>query len=146
MPGRYRVRLTVGTWTTTQSFTVIEDPRITASGVTAEDLREQFDHNIKVRDLVSDVNRTVSRVRAGLTALAGKPDSAATLASLKDLAASLITPTIRYSKPELQTHITYLYSETNATDQKIGPRRHRALQRAPQGTDQRIAQLDKILK
>src|ERR1035438_3618578 len=92
--------------------------RSTASGVTNEDLREQFDHNMKVRDLVSDVNRTVTRVRAGLTALAGKPDSAATLASLKDLAASLITPTIRYRKPELQTHITYLYSETNATDQK----------------------------
>jgi hypothetical protein len=125
---------------------VIEDPRITASGVTTENLREQFDHNMKVRDLVSDVNRTVSRVRAGLTELAGKADSAATLASLKDLAASLITPTIRYSKPELQTHITYLYSETNSTDQKVGRdaiERYNALRKE---LDQRIAQLDKILK
>ena len=146
VPGRYGVRLAVGTWTATQSFTLIEDPRITTSGVTLDDLREQFDHNIKVRDLVSDVNRTVSRVRAGLTALAGKPDSAATLASLKDLAASLITPTIRYSKPELQTHITYLYSETNSTDQKVGRdaiERYNALRKE---LDQRIAQLDKLLK
>ncbi len=146
VPGRYSVRLTVGTWTATQPFTLIEDPRITGSGVTLEDLREQFDHNIKVRDLVSDVNRTVSRVRAGLTELAGKPDSAATLASLKDLAASLITPTIRYSKPELQTHITYLYSETNSTDQKVGRdaiERYNALRKE---LDQRIAQLDKLLK
>ena len=146
VPGRYFVRLTVGTWNGTQPFTVIEDPRITGTGVTLEDLREQFDHNIKVRDLVSDVNRTVSRVRAGLTALAGKPDSAATLASLKDLAASLITPTIRYSKPELQTHITYLYSETNATDQKVGRdaiERYNALRKE---LDQRIAELDKLLK
>jgi hypothetical protein len=146
VPGRYFARLTVGTWSGTQPFTVIEDPRITGAGVTLEDLREQFDHNIKVRDLVSDVNRTVSRVRAGLTALAGQPDSAATLASLKDLAASLITPAIRYSKPELQTHITYLYSETNATDQKVGRdaiERYNALRKE---LDQRIAQLDKLLK
>jgi hypothetical protein len=146
VPGRYAVRLTVDAWTGTQSFTVVEDPRVLASGVTIENLREQFEHNMKVRDLVSDVNQTVSRVRTGLTALAGKPESAATLASLKDLAASLITPTIRYSKPELQTHIAYLYSETNSTDQKIGRdaiERYNALRKE---LDQRIAQLDKILK
>src|SRR5260370_29132412 len=119
---------------------------VAGTGGTLENFREQFAHNIKVRALVSDVNRTVSRVRAGLTALAGKLDSAATLASLKDLAASLITPTIRYSKPELQTHITYLYSETNAADQKIGRdaiERYNALRKE---LDQRIAQLDKILQ
>jgi hypothetical protein len=146
VPGSYSVRLTVGAWTATQPFTVIEDPRITTSGVTLEDLREQFDHNMKVRDLVSDVNRTVSRVRAGLAELAANPDSAATLASLKDLAASLITPTVRYSKPELQTHITYLYSETNSTAQKVGRdavERYNALR---QELDQRIAELNKILK
>ncbi len=146
VPGSYSVRLTVGAWSDTQPFAVTEDPRVTASGVTAGDLREQFDHNMKVRDLVSDVNQTVSRVRAGLNALAGKPESAATLASLKDLAASLITPTIRYSKPELQTHITYLYSETNSTDQKIGRdaiERYNALRKE---LDQRIAELNRILK
>ncbi|MCX6631561.1 MAG: hypothetical protein NTW28_28445 [Candidatus Solibacter sp.] len=146
VPGRYAVRLTVGAWNATQPFTLTEDPRITGAGVTTENLREQFDHNMKVRDLVSDVNRTVSRIRAGLAAMAGKPDSAATLASLKDLAASLITPTVRYSKPELQTHITYLYSETNSTDQKIGRdavERYNALRKE---LDQRIAQLNNILK
>ncbi len=146
VPGRYAVRLHVGAWTGMQPFTLIEDPRVTASGVTNEDLREQFDHNMKVRELVSDVNQTVSRVRAGLARLAGRPDSAATLASLKDLAASLITPTVRYSKPELQTHITYLYSETNSTDQKVGRdaiERYNALRKE---LDQRIAQLDSILK
>ncbi len=147
VPGKYAARLTVGAWTATESFTVIEDPRITASGVTAADLKEQFDHNIKVRELVSDVNKTVSRVRAGLTALqaTNAPANAATLANLKDLAASLITPAIRYSKPELQTHITYLYSETNATDQKIGRdaiERYNALRKE---LDQRIAELNKIL-
>jgi hypothetical protein len=105
VPGKYAVRLTVGSWTSTQPLTIIEDPRVTKDGVTTADLREQFEHNMRVRDLVSDANKTVARVRA---------------AKRTDVAAHLITPSIRYSKPELQTHITYLYSLTTATDQKIG--------------------------
>lgn len=34
------------------------------------------------------------------------------------IASRIITPAIRYSKPELQTHITYLYTMTNGPDQK----------------------------
>jgi hypothetical protein len=79
---------------------VVEDPRIVKDGVTTADLQEQFDHNMRVRDLVSEVNKLV----------AARPD----------LAAKLVTPRIRYSKPGLQTQITYLYSVTTATDQKIG--------------------------
>ena len=115
------MRLTVGSWTSTQPLTVIEDPRVTKDGVTTADLREQFEHNMRVRDLVSDVNRTVARVRAAQASLRDAAGgSGDTLAKLNELASHLITPSIRYSKPELQTHITYLYSVTNATDQKIG--------------------------
>ena len=32
---------------------------------------------------------------------------------LMELSSHIITPAIRYSKPELQTHATYLYSLTN---------------------------------
>ncbi|MEO8025852.1 MAG: hypothetical protein ABI823_05245, partial [Bryobacteraceae bacterium] len=65
--------------------------------------------------------------------------------AVKDLAAQLITPSIRYSKPELQTHITYLYSMTNSTDQKIGRDaidRYAALRKE---LDSRIAELNKLL-
>ncbi|QHN05351.1 hypothetical protein FTO74_05490 [Granulicella sp. WH15] len=117
VPGKYMVKLTAGTYTATQLFTVIEDPRITADGVTTADLQEQFDHNMKVRELVSEVNKAVARVRVARTKLANDPDK---LAKLNEVASHLITPAIRYSKPELQTHITYLYGMTNATDQKIG--------------------------
>ncbi len=103
VPGKYAARLTVGSWTSTQPFTVIEDPRVTKAGVTIADLREQFEHNMRVRDLVSDVNRLAARVRAGQANVPG-----------------LLTPPIRYSQPGLQTQITYLYSLTTATDQKIG--------------------------
>jgi hypothetical protein len=55
------------------------------------------------------VNKLVARVRAAR----GNPKVA-------DLTDALITSPIRYSQPKLQTHITYLYSMTTATDQKIG--------------------------
>jgi hypothetical protein len=130
VPGKYSVRLTVGSWTSTQPLTVIEDPRVTKDGVTNADLREQFEHNMRVRDLVSEVNKLVARVRA---------------AKVPDLGAHLITPSIRYSKPELQTHITYLYSLTNATDQKIGRDaidRYNVLRKE---LDERTAEVNRVL-
>jgi photosystem II stability/assembly factor-like uncharacterized protein len=142
VPGKYSVRLKIGTWNETRPLTIVEDPRIVKDGVTTADLKEQLDHNLRVRDLVSDCNKLVARLR---TAQATVKDPAK-LASLKDLSADLITPAIRYSKPELQTHITYLYTVTNSTDQKIGRdviERYQTLRKA---LDQRIEQLDKILK
>jgi hypothetical protein len=112
VPGKYSVKLTVGSWTNTQPFTLIEDPRVTKTGVTRADLKEQFEHNLRVRDLVSDVNKLVARVRAAQRASANP--------KVAELADALITSPIRYSQPKLQTHITYLYSMTSATDQKIG--------------------------
>ncbi len=136
LPGKYSVRLTVGSWTSTQPLTVIEDPRVAKTGVTAAALREQFEHNLRVRDLVSDVNKAVARIRAAPADMQPK---------LKELASRLITPPIRYSQPALQTHITYLYSLTTATDQKIGRDaidRYAVLRKE---LDQRIAELNKIL-
>src|SRR5262249_6437288 len=71
-PGRYQVRLTAGTWTSTQLLEIAEDPRVTKSGVTAADLREQLEYNLRVRDLVSDANRTVSRLRTARSQAQGE--------------------------------------------------------------------------
>jgi hypothetical protein len=145
VPGKYSVRLTAGSVTSTQPLVVVEDPRVTKSGITTADLRQQFEHNIRVRDLVSEVNRAVARVRAAQTGLRGDPASAGTLTKLNDLASRLITPSIRYSKPELQTHITYLYSLTTAADQRVGRdavERYNVLRKE---LDTRIAELNQIL-
>ena len=118
--GRYQLRLTAGSATQTQPLTVSLDPRTLRDGVSAADLRTLFTHNVKTRDMVSDVNRTVARVRAAQARLRGAAGAAAdTLAKLNEIAATLITPSIRYSKPELQTHITYLYSMTTQADQRV---------------------------
>ena len=65
---------------------------------------------------------------------------------MKELANKLITPSIRYSQPQLQTQITYLYSVTTATDQKPGRdvvERYDVLKKE---LDQREKELDAILK
>ena len=48
---------------TKDAFTVIEDPRVTKSGVTTQDLIEQLNHNLRVLALVSDVNRAVASAK-----------------------------------------------------------------------------------
>jgi photosystem II stability/assembly factor-like uncharacterized protein len=145
VPGKYSVRLTDGAWTFTQPLTVTEDPRIAAAGITTADLREQFEHNIRVRDLVTEVNQLVARVRTAEQSLRGKPDEAPQLDKVQTLASHLITPSIRYSKPELQTHITYLYQMTNSADQKIGRDAEERYQILRKELDQRRAELDQIL-
>jgi hypothetical protein len=110
------VKFTAGSYTSTLPFTVIEDPRVTKDGVTTAELKEQFDHNMKARDLLSEVNKAVARLRAAQREM----KDADTKRKLDDLATHMITPGIRYSKPEIQTHIQYLYSMTTQADQKPG--------------------------
>ena len=66
-PGAYQARLKAGDVTQTQPFNVLIDPRIAAEGVTAADLKEQFDHNMRVRELSTELNQLLTRVRGGLT-------------------------------------------------------------------------------
>jgi hypothetical protein len=60
-------------------------------------------------------------------------------------ASHLITPGIRYSKPALQTHITYLYQMTNGADEKIGNDAIERYQELRKELDRRKAELDQLL-
>jgi hypothetical protein len=113
-PGAYRVRLKAGDVTQTQPFNVLIDPRIAAEGVTVADLKEQFDHNVRMRDLSAEAGQLLVRVRAGLTGPKGD--------SFREIYLQLVnTPEgVRYNKPGLQAHIQYLASMTTGVDQKIG--------------------------
>lgn len=120
-PGSYTVRLTVGGWKSEAPLVVRVDPRATRDGVTLSVLQEQYAHNVRARDLVSEVNQLVARVDGARKRLGSGAGAAAdTLAKLNDLRAKLVTPPVRYSKPELQAHIQYLYSMTIGADQKVG--------------------------
>ena len=120
-PGTYQARLTVGTTALTQPFTVRIDPRVAAEGVTVADLTEQFEHNLRMRELVTRAGRAAARVQGALARLKGASGAGAdTLARVQAIAGKLLTEPVRYGKPGLQAHITYLNGMTNGADQKIG--------------------------
>ncbi len=121
VPGAFHVRLTAGQTTLIQPLTVRIDPRSAADGITVADLQAQFTHNVKVRDLVTEVNRLVSVLddqRKRLSTAGGV--AADSLRGVNAIRATVVTPPIRYTRPELQSHIQYLYGMTNQADQRLG--------------------------
>jgi len=125
---------------------VVEDPRTLRDAITLADLKAQFDHNIAVRDLVSDANKTVARLRAAQAKLKGATGAQLeTLNKLNELAATMITSPIRYSEPKLLTHITYLYSMTNSADQKPGKDAIDRLKVLKVALDAKKKELEKII-
>ena len=119
-PGQFQVRLKIGSLTLTEPFTVLVDPRVAEDGVTLADLQEQFEHNMRMRELVTAVNQLVTRVREAVNKLKGSATDANKLNSLNVIASKLMTEPVRYGKPGLQAHITYLANMTANVDQKIG--------------------------
>jgi photosystem II stability/assembly factor-like uncharacterized protein len=120
-PGSYQARLKVNDKTVSQPFSVLIDPNVAADGVTVADLKEQFDHNMRARDLVTSVNQLVQRVRNAQDKLRTAAGVDAERAKQLDaIAAKLMTEPVRYGKPGLQAHITYLAGMTARADQKVG--------------------------
>ena len=104
-PGTFAVRITANGATLTQPLVLRADPRVTRDGITQSVLAAQLAFNLKVRDLVSDANRAAERVRS---------------AKMPAFDAEFFTPPVRYSKPGLQAHISYLYTMTTGADQRVG--------------------------
>jgi photosystem II stability/assembly factor-like uncharacterized protein len=137
-PGQYQVRLKSGNTNLTQPFSVLIDPRVAADGVTLSDLQEQFEHNMRMRDLVSGVNQLATRVREAI----GKSPSDQRIIAL---AGRLLNEPVRYGKPGLQAHITYLASMTSGVDQKIGRDAVERYQALKKEFDALRAEADRVL-
>ena len=60
-PGAYQVRLTAGTDSKTQSFTIVRNPTI--AGLTDADLQEQFTLARQINQRVGQANEAVTRIR-----------------------------------------------------------------------------------
>jgi hypothetical protein len=111
----------VGDKMLTESFTVLIDPRVAEDGVTVADLQEQFAHNMRMRELVNSVNQLVTRVRDTQSKLRNASATNSNMLNrVNAIAGRLLTEPVRYGKPGLQAHITYLAGMTNNVDQKIG--------------------------
>jgi hypothetical protein len=122
------------------------DPRLASDGVTLADLRAQLEHNLRVRDMVTEVNLAVARLQSAKRRLHVATGAAVdTLQRLTTVEAKLVTPPIRYSQPALQAQIAYLYGLTTRADQRIGrdaTERYRVLRRE---LDARLAELNGVL-
>jgi hypothetical protein len=156
-PARYQARLKVGTLTQTQPFNVLIDPNLASDGVTAADLKEQYDYTIKHRKLVADGSALTSRVQAAMRRFVNATGAAADTATrLLPIATKLFdqvvvggTPGVdgnmRYGKPGLQRHITYMSSMITSGDMKLGRdaiKRHETLRKE---LDAMRAAVDRIL-
>jgi hypothetical protein len=125
-PGTYTVRVSANGTTMTHPLTLRADPRVTKDGITQAVIEAQFAHNLRVRDLVSDANRLAARLRA---------------AKIAALDSEFFTPPVRYSRPGLQAHITYLYGMTQGADQRVpkdAADRYRELRQALDALSKRL--------
>src|SRR5215208_2233818 len=148
-PGAYTVRLTVGgSPAVTRPLVLRADPRAARDGATPAVLQEQLAHNLRVRDLVSDANAAVERVRSArrrLRAAEGGSAAADTLRRLDAIERRLVTPPVRYSQPGLQAHIQYLYGMTLGADQRVGRDAVERYQALRKEMDAMQAELSKVL-
>jgi photosystem II stability/assembly factor-like uncharacterized protein len=140
--GAYQARLTVNQMAATQPFTVLIDPRITAEGITAADLKEQYEHNVRVRELGAQAQQLTTRVRTAMNAASA--ESSTKLRAIYDQLVD--TPEgVRYNKPGLQTHIRYLGSMTANADQKVGRDAIERYQELKKQLDALSAEADRVL-
>lgn len=121
-PGKYTARVTVGSTTQSVPLRVRIDPRLALDGTTEADLQQQFAHNTRMRAMTQEVNAVVARLRAAEERLSAASGSAAadTLSKVRKISEIVNTQPIRYGKPGLQAHITYLAGMTSRADQKVG--------------------------
>jgi photosystem II stability/assembly factor-like uncharacterized protein len=121
-PGAYQVKLSVGGVSQTQPFKVLIDPNVAASGVTVADLVEQYQHVLKVRAFTQKVTELVTRVREARTAAQKAPIDRDRLGAIDTIYSQLTTwpEGVRYSRPGLQAHTSYLAGLGTRADQKVG--------------------------
>jgi len=120
-PGRYRAELGVGGETFTRTLPVRIDPRVARDGITVADLVEQYEHNVRMREMVDTVRGLASRIEEARERLEGASGAAAdTLARVNAIAEDLLDEPVRYGEPGLLTQINYLNRMTSRGDMKVG--------------------------
>ncbi|MBN1939652.1 MAG: hypothetical protein JW843_08700 [Candidatus Aminicenantes bacterium] len=127
-PGMYRVRMTTGGWSGEKTLSVVLDPRLAASAVTVEDLKEQERLLIEILKLQAEARSTAARVESELKAAeeaAKIPGQAGNRArdravALRSLRAEMVTAGGRYPQPMLLDQIGTLAGRLDQADQKPG--------------------------
>jgi photosystem II stability/assembly factor-like uncharacterized protein len=113
-PGTYRVKLTAGGATKTESLVVKIDPRVAKDGVTAADLAEQTRFALKVRDALAEARGMQQRLRQAMDAKRG---DAAKAQSVWD---RLVTKSGPYEDQMFIDQLSNVAREIGQADQKVG--------------------------
>jgi hypothetical protein len=118
-PGLFTVRITAAGRSAGQPLRLRADPRVLRDGITQSVLDEQLAFNLRARDLVSDANRAAEELRALRRRAMGGDTLVSPPPAIAALERELLTPPVRYSRPALLSHITYLYSMALDADQPV---------------------------
>jgi hypothetical protein len=116
-PGRYQVRLSIGSWSRTQPLEVKIDPRVTADGVTQNDLEEQAALSLRIRDAISQVLKLAERVGDARDKAA---DDRAASTRLQQLHDKLVTGRGAYPQPMLIDQLANIARMIGQADQRVG--------------------------
>lgn len=128
VPGRYNITLETGGEQFSTSFDILPDPKVIADGVSFDDMREQYQLALSVRDLISKTLLLISDVEAAWKPLDDKHKSGARMSArerrsypeLVSVRDALVTKDIIYPQPMLASQLSYLYSMISRADQKPG--------------------------
>ncbi|HET7038521.1 MAG TPA: glycosyl hydrolase [Gemmatimonadales bacterium] len=115
VPGRYRIRLTAGSWSETAEFELVNDPRVQVSQA---DLQAQFDFLMKIRNRLTEANDAVSRIRAvrrDVDGVLGRMDAAGDRG--RGPAADSVRALARAIKDELTGAEEAIYQTKNRSNQ-----------------------------
>ncbi|MDA1305798.1 MAG: hypothetical protein O2917_00875 [Acidobacteria bacterium] len=111
-PGKYTVRLTVGDWNQSQPLEVRLDPRLTADGITTEDLELQYDFNVRLRAKISESQQFTAAVQKAMASATG--DAKVVLERIHK--ALVNEPDITYPQPMLNAQFQAITRVSNVAD------------------------------
>ncbi len=124
-PGMYSIRLTAGATNLTEEVELLMDPRVEATGTTAEDVAEQAAIQRQVVALLSEARRLEADWTEELEQLEAKDTLTEKEATRKETLAEAVTllqteEGVIYPQPRLSAQISYLYFMLTGADQAPG--------------------------
>ncbi|WP_019670165.1 WD40/YVTN/BNR-like repeat-containing protein [Eudoraea adriatica] len=123
-PGIYMAKLTIDELVLVKSFQIEIDPKVKATGISEKIISEQFDFQIKVRDLLNKALMLVNKLESEQETLENKEKitraDKSRLSQIETILNELRTREGIYEQPMLTSQINYLYNMMNKADQEIG--------------------------
>ncbi|MCZ6915155.1 MAG: hypothetical protein O7I93_00125 [Gemmatimonadetes bacterium] len=151
VPGTYEARLTVGSWSSSQRFDVLVDPRVAADGVTDEMLANQVTLALQVRDALSQARMAAAQIAGAREKIAAQTDEAARNQTADEALAAIQEQLVtaegyRYPQPMLIAQLQYLYGNLDRADQQPGTDAYQRFEVLEAELSGHIEELERLLR